>query len=138
MTARFSLEGPYGFNGTENARLKGETRAAHTARDYDYCALVVARAEMDFLRAYRKCPDGACRRTRRCAGPAFSCRAVFSGRLLGWLEQGAAIDFAYAELQRRRAAIDSSCAGVLRNRHMWNPDVQIAAQSDSGLRCNIV
>ncbi len=102
MTARFRLEGPYGFSGAENARLTGETCAEHTARDFAYCELVVARAEMDFLRAYRTCPDGACRRARYCAGPAFSCRTAFRHRLLGWLEQGAAIDFAYAELLRRR------------------------------------
>ncbi|WP_024576151.1 MULTISPECIES: hypothetical protein [unclassified Afipia] len=103
MTARFRLEGPYGFSGAENARLTGETCAEHTARDFAYCELVVARAEMDFLRAYRKCPDGACRRARRCLGPEFSCRADNSNpRLLGFLEQGAAIDFAYDELQRMR------------------------------------
>ena len=102
MTARFRPEGPYGFSGAENARRSGETRAAHTARDYDYCGLVVARAEMNFLRAYRTCPDGACRRARCCAGPEFSCRADCGPRLLGFLEQGMAIDFAYDELQRAR------------------------------------
>jgi hypothetical protein len=102
MTARFSLEGSYGFSGAENAQLKGETRAAHTARDYDYCGLVVARAEMDFLRAWRACPDGACRRARRCMGPDFSCRPDHARRLMGWLEEGAAIDFAYDELQQMR------------------------------------
>lgn len=102
MTARFRPEGPYGFSGAENARLSGETRAAHTARDYDYCGLVVARAEMNVLRAYRMCPDGACRRARCCVGQAFSCRLTDNPRLLGFLEQGAAIDFAYAELQRMR------------------------------------
>ncbi|MES2750347.1 MAG: hypothetical protein V4661_03140 [Pseudomonadota bacterium] len=102
MTARFKPEGSYGFSGAENTAVKGETRAEHTARDYDYCALVVARAEMDFLRAYRACPDGGCRRARCCVGPAFSCRAFHGGRLIGWLEQGVAIDFAYAELQRAR------------------------------------
>jgi hypothetical protein len=102
MTARFNLEGPYGFTGVENARMKGETRAAHIARDYDYCSLVVARAEMDFLRAHRTCPDGACRRTRRCVGLEFFCRVTDNPRLLGFLEQGAAIDFAYDELQRMR------------------------------------
>lgn len=102
MTARFCLEGPYGFSGAENAAVKGETRAAHTERDYDYCQLVVVRAEMDFLRAHRACPDGGCRRARRCLGPEFSCRAVHGGRFISWLEQGVAIDFAYAELQRAR------------------------------------
>ena len=102
MTARFKLEGPYGFSGAENAAVKGETRAAHTMRDYDYCGLVVARAEMDFLRAHRTCPDGACRRARRCMGPAFSCRVTGHRRLLGFLEEGAAIDYAVAELQRAR------------------------------------
>lgn len=102
MTARFRPEGLYGFSGAENSSLKGETSAEHTARDYGYCELVVARAEMDFLRAYRRCPDGACRRARCCAGPEFSCRAVHGGRLMSWLEQGVAIDFAYAELQRMR------------------------------------
>ncbi|MBS4006114.1 MAG: hypothetical protein KGZ91_22305 [Afipia sp.] len=103
MTARFRLEGPYGFSGAENPRLTGETPAAHTARDCDYCGRVVARAEMEFLRAWRDCPDRACRRARRCLGPEFSCRADNSNpRLLGFLEQGAAIDFAYDELQRMR------------------------------------
>ena len=104
MTARFQLEGPYGFSGAENARQSGETRVAHTVRDYDYCSLIVARAEMDFLRAWRNCPDGACRRTRRCAGPEFTCRATDNPRLLGFLGHGAAIDFAYDELQRMRRA----------------------------------
>lgn len=105
MTARFRLEGPYGFDGTENPRLHGETRAAHTARDYDYCSLIVARTEMEFLRACRECSDRACRRARRCLGPEFSCRVGNRNpRLLGFLEQGAAIDFAYDELQRMRRA----------------------------------
>ena len=103
MTARFRLEGPYGFDGTENPRRHGETCAAHTARDYDYCSLVVARTEMDFRLASRTCRDRACRRARRCLGPEFSCRVGNRNpRLLGFLEQGAAIDFAYDELQRMR------------------------------------
>jgi len=105
MTARFRLEGSYGFDGTENPRLRGETRAAHTARDYVYCGFVVVRAEMDFRCASLICPDSACRRARRCLGPAFSCRAAGGDhRLSGFLEQGAAIDFAYDELQRMRRA----------------------------------
>lgn len=103
MTARFSLEGPYGFSGAENAALKGETRAARQARDAAFCAEVVARAEMDFLRAYRSCPDRGCRRARRCMGPEFSCRVTDNPRLLGFLEEGAAIDYAVAELQRARS-----------------------------------
>jgi hypothetical protein len=105
MTARFRLEGPYGFDGTENPRRRGETRAAHTARDYEYCSLVVGRTEMEFLRASRACSDRACRRARRCLGPEFSCRVDNRNpRLLGFLEHGAAIDFAYDELQRMRRA----------------------------------
>ncbi|EGP10219.1 hypothetical protein CSIRO_0145 [Bradyrhizobiaceae bacterium SG-6C] len=78
MTARFRLEGPYGFDGAENPRRHGETCAAHTARDYDYCSRIVGRTEMEFLRACRVCPDRACRRARRCLGPEFSCRAANS------------------------------------------------------------
>jgi len=105
MTARFRLEGPYGFDGTEKPLLPGETRAAHTARDYDYCSRIVGRTEMDFLRASLTCPDRGCRRARRCLGPAFFCRVDNRNpRLLGFLEHGAAIDFAYDELQRMRRA----------------------------------
>ncbi|MDO8981678.1 MAG: hypothetical protein Q7V17_20870 [Afipia sp.] len=102
MTARFKLEGPYGFSGAENVAVKGETRGARQARDTAFCADAVARAEMDFLRAHRTCPDGGCRRARRCMGPAFSCRVTDNPRLLGFLEEGAAIDYAVAELQRAR------------------------------------
>ena len=103
MTARFRPQGPYGFHGTENPRAKGETRAAHTARDYAYCSFVVARTEMNVLRACRECPDSACRRARCCVGPDFSCRATGRyRRLLGFLEQGFAVDYAYDELQRMR------------------------------------
>ncbi|HEX7789176.1 MAG TPA: hypothetical protein VF467_01460, partial [Afipia sp.] len=100
MTARFRLEGPYGFSGAENPRREDETRAAHIARDYAYCSRVVVRAEMNFLRAYRSCPDHACRRARCCIGRELSCRASDNPRLLGFLGEGAAIDFAYDELQR--------------------------------------
>lgn len=104
MTARFRLEGPYGFDGTENPRLHGETRAAHTARDYDYCSHCCA---------YR---DGVSARLPRMFRPCLPPRAALSRagvscrvgnrnpRLLGFLEQGAAIDFAYDELQRMRRA----------------------------------
>jgi hypothetical protein len=103
MTARFRLEGPYVFDGTENPRMSGESGPAHTARDLDYCGLVVARTEMEARRAYRTCPERACRRARRCIDPAFSCRATGRHqRLLGFLERGLAIDFAFDELQRMR------------------------------------
>ena len=102
MTARFKLEGPYGFSGAENAAVKGETRSARQMRDTAFCANAVARAEMDFLRAHRRCPDGACRRARRCMGPEFSCRVTGHRRLIGFLEEGAAIDYAVAELQHAR------------------------------------
>jgi hypothetical protein len=35
-------------------------------------------------------------------GPDFSCRPDHARRLMGWLEEGAAIDFAYDELQQMR------------------------------------
>ena len=74
MTARFRPEGPYGFTGDEIPRRRGEARGAYRKRAHDYCEIVVSRAEMDFARAYRTCPDGACRRARRCLGPDYSCR----------------------------------------------------------------
>lgn len=104
MTARFDPAGPYGFTGAENPRRDGETRAAHAQRDYDYCMLVVARVEMSVLRAYRRCPDAACRRARCCVGNGHSCRAAYDGRMLGYFEQELAIDYARAELQRMRRA----------------------------------
>lgn len=102
MTARFRPEGPYGFTGDELPRRRGETHGAYVERAYAYCEIVVLRAEMDFVRAHRACPDGACRRMRRCLGPDYSCRPVHAGRLLGWLEQGYAVDCAYAELEQAR------------------------------------
>ncbi|MBR2119531.1 MAG: hypothetical protein V4458_16820 [Pseudomonadota bacterium] len=84
------------------ARSIAEMKAEQVERDFDLCVSIMQREMSDYVRGYRTCRLGACRRARRCASISRDCIATMPRIPLSSFEQACAIEDILQEIVRRR------------------------------------
>lgn len=84
------------------ARPLAEMKAEQAERDFDFCVSIMQREMSDYVRGYRTCRLGACRRARRCASASRDCIMTMPWIPLSAFEQACAIEDIFQEILRRR------------------------------------
>jgi hypothetical protein len=96
MITMFDPENP------QRACSPAEMKAEQAERDFLLARNIMMREMSDYVRAYRTCRLGACRRARRCAHVSRDCFHTMPRIPLSNFEQSCAIEEVRLELVKRR------------------------------------